>query len=259
MNKLSKELEDLLSTFRSLRNPDTGCAWDREQTFKSIASCAIEEAYEVADAIDREDFKSLKSELGDLLFQVVFHAEMANEKGIFNLKDVINELNNKLVRRHPHVFSNEKALSSEESLTIWEDIKAQERKTQKLDSLMDDVPKNLPSLIRAKKLQKRAARVGFDWKDANKVINKIEEELEELKIEHSKNNRDKLAEEVGDIFFTIVNLTRHYDLDPEDIMRRSNLKFEQRFRAMEKYAEQNNLELNGMSVDQLENVWQKIK
>ena len=259
MNKLSKELEDLLSTFRSLRNPDTGCAWDREQTFKSIASCAIEEAYEVADAIDREDFKSLKSELGDLLFQVVFHAEMANEKGIFNLKDVINELNNKLVRRHPHVFSNEKALSSEESLNIWEDIKAQERKTQKLDSLMDDVPKNLPSLIRAKKLQKRAARVGFDWKDANKVINKIEEELEELKIEHSKNNRDKLAEEVGDIFFTIVNLTRHYDLDPEDIMRRSNLKFEQRFKAMEKYAEQNNLELNGMSVDQLENIWQKIK
>ena len=259
MNKLSKELEELLSTFRSLRDPDTGCAWDREQTFKSIASCAIEEAYEVADAIDREDFKSLKSELGDLFFQVVFHAEMANEKGIFNLKDVINELNDKLVRRHPHVFSNKKALSSEESLTIWEDIKAQERKTQKLDSLMDDVPKNLPSLLRAKKLQKRAARVGFDWKDANKVIDKIEEELEELKIEHSKNNKDKLAEEVGDILFTIVNLTRHYDLDPEDIMRRSNLKFEQRFKAMEKYAEQNDLELNGMSVDQLENVWQKIK
>ena len=259
MKKLSKEIEDLLSTFRSLRNPDTGCAWDREQTFKSIASCAIEEAYEVADAIDREDFKSLKSELGDLLFQVVFHAEMANEKGIFNLKDVINELNDKLIRRHPHVFSNEKALSSEESLNIWEDIKAQERKTQRLDSLMDDVPKNLPSLIRAKKLQKRAARVGFDWKDVNKVIDKIEEELEELKIEHSKNNKDKLAEEVGDILFTIVNLTRHYDLDPEDIMRRSNLKFEQRFKAMEKYAVQNNLELKDMTVDQLEKVWQKIK
>ena len=259
MKKLSKEIEDLLSTFKSLRNPDTGCAWDREQTFKSIASCAIEEAYEVADAIDREDFKSLKSELGDLLFQVVFHAEMANEKGIFNLKDVINELNDKLIRRHPHVFSNEKALSSEESLNIWEDIKAQERKTQRLDSLMDDVPKNLPSLIRAKKLQKRAARVGFDWKDVNKVIDKIEEELEELKIEHSKNNKDKLAEEVGDILFTIVNLTRHYDLDPEDIMRRSNLKFEQRFKAMEKYAVQNNLELKDMTVDQLEKVWQKIK
>ena len=259
MKKLSKEIEDLLSTFRSLRNPDTGCAWDREQTFKSIASCAIEEAYEVADAIDREDFKSLKSELGDLLFQVVFHAEMANEKGIFNLKDVIYELNDKLIRRHPHVFSNEKALSSEESLNIWEDIKAQERKTQRLDSLMDDVPKNLPSLIRAKKLQKRAARVGFDWKDVNKVIDKIEEELEELKIEHSKNNKDKLAEEVGDILFTIVNLTRHYDLDPEDIMRRSNLKFEQRFKAMEKYAVQNNLELKDMTVDQLEKVWQKIK
>ena len=214
MSKLNKELEDLIATFKSLRNPDTGCAWDREQTFKSIASCAIEEAYEVADAVDREDFKALKSELGDLLFQIVFHAEMADEKGIFNLTDVINELNNKLIRRHPHVFADAQAISSEESLTIWEDIKAEERKAQKLDSLMDDVPKNLPSLIRAKKLQKRAARIGFDWKDANKVINKIEEELDELKIEHSKDNRNKLAEEVGDILFTIVNLTRHYDLDP---------------------------------------------
>ena len=130
MNKLNKELEDLIATFRSLRDPDTGCAWDREQTFKSIASCAIEEAYEVADAIDREDFKALKSELGDLLFQVVFHAEMANEKGIFNLKDVINELNDKLVRRHPHVFANEKQFHQKESLTIWEDIKAEEKNTE---------------------------------------------------------------------------------------------------------------------------------
>ncbi len=259
MSKLNKELEDLIATFRNLRDPDTGCAWDREQTFKSIASCAIEEAYEVADAIDREDFKALKSELGDLLFQVIFHAEMANEKGIFDLKEIINELNDKLVRRHPHVFANEQAISSKESLSIWEDIKAEERKAQKLDSLMDDVPKNLPSLIRAKKLQKRAARIGFDWKDANKVINKIEEELDELKIEHSNNNKDKIAEEVGDILFTIVNLTRHYDLDPEDIMRRSNLKFEQRFKAMEKYAEHNDLKLDGMSVAQLEEVWQKVK
>ena len=137
--------------------------------------------------------------------------------------------------------------------------KSSGKKNTKTRLINGDVPKNLPSLLRAKKLQKRAARVGFDWKDANKVIDKIEEELEELKIEHSKNNKGKLAEEVGDILFTIVNLTRHYDLDPEDIMRRSNLKFEQRFKAMEKYAEQNNLELKGMSVDQLENVWQKIK
>ncbi|RPG43205.1 MAG: nucleoside triphosphate pyrophosphohydrolase [Gammaproteobacteria bacterium TMED112] len=259
MNRLNKELEVLISTFKSLRNPDSGCAWDREQTFKSIASCAIEEAYEVADAIDREDFKALKSELGDLLFQVVFHAEMANEKGIFDLRDVITELNSKLVRRHPHVFSNEQAISAEESLSIWEDIKAKERKAQKLNSLMDDVPKNLPSLIRAKKLQKRAARIGFDWNDTNKVINKIEEELEELKTEHSNNNKEKIAEEVGDVLFTIVNLTRHYDLDPEDIMRRSNLKFEQRFKAMEKFAQKNNMELSGMSVEQLEEVWQKIK
>ena len=192
MSKLNKELEDLIATFRSLRNPDTGCAWDREQTFKSIASCAIEEAYEVADAIDREDFKALKSELGDLLFQIVFHAEMADEKGIFNLTDVIKELNDKLVRRHPHVFADAQAISSEESLTIWEDIKAEERKAQKLDSLMDDVPKNLPSLIRAKKLQKRAARIGFDWKNANKVINKIEEDTSLQKYLTNKKIRKKI-------------------------------------------------------------------
>ena len=256
---MATKIEELLAVMERLRDPENGCPWDRQQNYETIAPYTIEEAYEVADAIDREDFKALKSELGDLLFQVIFHAEMANEKGIFDLKEVISELNDKLVRRHPHVFANEQAISSKESLSIWEDIKAEERKAQKLDSLMDDVPKNLPSLIRAKKLQKRAARIGFDWKDANKVINKIEEELDELKIEHSKNNKDKLAEEVGDILFTIVNLTRHYDLDPEDIMRRSNLKFEQRFKAMEKYAEHNDLELDGMSVAQLEEVWQKIK
>ena len=224
MNKLSKELEELLSTFRSLRDPDTGCAWDREQTFKSIASCAIEEAYEVADAIDREDFKSLKSELGDLFFQVVFHAEMANEKGIFNLNDVINELNDKLVRRHPHVFSNQNALSSEESLTIWEDIKAQERKTQKLESLMDDVPKNLPSLLRAKKLQKRAARVGFDWPNILQVMEKIEEETKELVEAKELESQEKINEAFGDLVFSIVNLGRHLGVDSEEALKKTNRK-----------------------------------
>jgi len=259
MNKLNDQLKELIATFKSLRDPNNGCAWDREQTFKSIASCSIEEAYEVADAIEREDFQALKSELGDLLFQVVFHAEMADEEGLFDLTDVISELNDKLIRRHPHVFSDKSAITASESLTIWEDIKAEERKNLKYDSLMDDVPRNLPSLTRAKKLQKRAARVGFDWPSSKDVMAKIDEELQELKIELEADNRENISEEIGDILFTLVNLTRHFNLDPEDIMRKSNLKFENRFRAMENHAKENNVALDKMNLEELEELWQKIK
>ena len=259
MNKLNEQLTKLIETFKSLRDPKNGCAWDKEQTFKSIASCSIEEAYEVADAIEREDFQALRSELGDLLFQVVFHAEMADEKELFDLTDVITELNDKLIRRHPHVFSNKSAISASESLSIWENIKAEERKELKYSSLMDDVPKNLPSLIRAKKLQKRAARIGFDWLESKQVMAKIEEEVRELQIEHDANNKANISEEIGDILFTIVNLSRHFDLDPEDIMRKSNLKFENRFRAMENYAERNKISLENMNLEELESIWKKIK
>ena len=259
MNKLNDQLKELIATFKSLRDPNNGCAWDREQTFKSIASCSIEEAYEVADAIEREDFQALKSELGDLLFQVVFHAEMADEEGLFDLTDVISELNDKLIRRHPHVFSDKSAITASESLTIWEDIKAEERKNLKYDSLMDDVPRNLPSLTRAKKLQKRAARVGFDWPSSREVMAKIQEEILELEIERKAKNRENISEEIGDIFFTLVNLARHFNLDPEDIMRKSNLKFENRFRAMENHAKENNAALDKMSLEELEEIWQKIK
>ena len=259
MNKLNDQLKELIATFKSLRDPNNGCAWDREQTFKSIASCSIEEAYEVADAIEREDFQALKSELGDLLFQVVFHAEMADEEGLFDLTDVISELNDKLIRRHPHVFSDKSAITAEDSLTIWEDIKAEERKNLKYNSLMDDVPRNLPSLTRAKKLQKRAARVGFDWPSSREVMAKIQEEMLELEIERKADNRENISEEIGDILFTLVNLTRHFNLDPEDIMRKSNLKFENRFRAMENHAKDNNLALDKLSLEELEEIWQKIK
>jgi ATP diphosphatase len=259
MNKLNDQLKELIATFKSLRDPNNGCAWDREQTFKSIASCSIEEAYEVADAIEREDFQALKSELGDLLFQVVFHAEMADEEGLFDLTDVISELNDKLIRRHPHVFSDKSAITASESLTIWEDIKAEERKNLKYDSLMDDVPKNLPSLTRAKKLQKRAARVGFDWPSSREVMVKIQEEILELEIERKADNRENISEEIGDILFTLVNLARHFNLDPEDIMRKSNLKFENRFRAMENHAKENNVALDKMNLEELEELWQKIK
>ena len=259
MKELNEQLNILIKTFKELRNPESGCPWDREQTFKSIASCSIEEAYEVADAIEREDFDSLKSELGDLLFQVIFHAEMASEKEIFDLEDVIFELNDKLTRRHPHVFEDGSVSSAQDSLKIWEDIKAQERKEKKQDSLMDDVPVNLPSLSRAKKLQKRAARVGFDWQNSDKVFDKIDEEILELKNEKATEDKERISEEIGDIFFTLVNLTRHYDLDPEDIIRKANLKFEMRFRKMEQLAEQMNERLDDMTLEQLEIMWQKVK
>jgi len=259
MKELNEQLNTLIKTFKELRNPESGCPWDREQTFKSIASCSIEEAYEVADAIEREDFDSLKSELGDLLFQVIFHAEMASEKEIFDLEDVIFELNDKLTRRHPHVFEDGSVSSAQDSLKIWEDIKAQERKEKKQDSLMDDVPVNLPSLSRAKKLQKRAARVGFDWQNSDRVFDKIDEEILELKNEKATENKERISEEIGDIFFTLVNLTRHYDLDPEDIIRKANLKFEMRFRKMEQLAEQMNERLDDMTLEQLEIMWQKVK
>ena len=259
MKELNEQLNILIKTFKELRNPESGCPWDREQTFKSIASCSIEEAYEVADAIEREDFDSLKSELGDLLFQVIFHAEMASEKEIFDLEDVIFELNDKLTRRHPYVFEDYSVSSAQDSLKIWEDIKAQERKEKKQDSLMDDVPVNLPSLSRAKKLQKRAARVGFDWQNSDRVFDKIDEEILELKNEKATENKERISEEIGDIFFTLVNLTRHYDLDPEDIIRKANLKFEMRFRKMEQLAEQMNERLDDMTLEQLEIMWQKVK
>ena len=259
MKELNEQLNILIKTFKELRNPESGCPWDREQTFKSIASCSIEEAYEVADAIEREDFDSLKSELGDLLFQVIFHAEMASEKEIFDLEGVIFELNDKLTRRHPHVFEDGSVSSAQDSLKIWEDIKAQERKEKKQDSLMDDVPVNLPSLSRAKKLQKRAARVGFDWQNSDRVFDKIDEEILELKNEKATEDKERISEEIGDIFFTLVNLTRHYDLDPEDIIRKANLKFEMRFRKMEQLAEQMNERLDGMTLEQLEIMWQKVK
>ena len=259
MKELNEQLNILIKTFKELRNPESGCPWDREQTFKSIASCSIEEAYEVADAIEREDFDSLKSELGDLLFQVIFHAEMASEKEIFDLEDVIFELNDKLTRRHPHVFEDGSVSSAQDSLKIWEDIKAKERKEKKQDSLMDDVPVNLPSLSRAKKLQKRAARVGFDWQNSDRVFDKIDEEILELKNEKATEDKERISEEIGDIFFTLVNLTRHYDLDPEDIIRKANLKFEMRFRKMEQLAEQMNEKLDDMTLEQLEIMWQKVK
>ena len=259
MGKLDSKLRELIITFRKLRDPVSGCPWDKEQDFKSIASCAIEESYEVADAIEREDFEDLKAELGDLLFQIVFHSEMAKEKGLFTIEDVIDELNSKLIRRHPHVFDDGDVKDAKDSLKIWEDVKAEERLSKNLNSVMDDVPKNLPSLTRTKKLQKRATRVGFDWSNSKQILEKIDEEIEELKYEDMKSNKEGITEEIGDVLFTLVRLAGYYEVEPEDIIRKTNLKFENRFRKMENEAKSMKTNLNAMTLNELEILWQKVK
>ena len=259
MNKLTEEINNLLQTFRKLRDPLQGCPWDKEQDFKSIASCSIEEAYEVADAIEREDFNDLKEELGDLFFQIIFHSGMAEEKKLFNFEEVVKELNDKLIRRHPHVFDKKQEMSASESLEIWEKEKKKEREKKNLTSLMDDIPKNLPSLTRANKIQKRAKSVGFDWQNENDVIRKIDEEIDELKRAKASKNKEDISEEIGDLFFTLINLSRHYKLEPEDIIRKANLKFETRFRKMEDEANKTKVNLEDLEINELETLWQKIK
>ena len=259
MNKLTDEINNLLQTFKKLRDPSQGCPWDKEQDFKSIASCSIEEAYEVADAIEREDFNDLKEELGDLFFQIIFHSGMAEEKKLFNFEEVVKELNDKLIRRHPHVFDKKQEMSASESLEIWEKEKKKEREKKNLISLMDDIPKNLPSLTRAKKIQKRAKSVGFDWQNENEVLRKIDEEIDELKRAKASQKKEDISEEIGDLFFTLVNLSRHYNLEPEDIIRKANLKFEKRFRKMEDEASMANVDLKDLEINELETLWQRIK
>ena len=259
MSKLTEEINNLLQTFKKLRDPVQGCPWDKEQDFKSIASCSIEEAYEVADAIEREDFNDLKEELGDLFFQIIFHSGMAEEKKLFNFEEVVKELNDKLIRRHPHVFDKKQEMSASESLEIWEKEKKKEREKKNLISLMDDIPKNLPSLTRAKKIQKRAKSVGFDWQNENDVIRKIDEEIDELKRAKVSQKKEDISEEIGDLFFTLVNLSRHYNLEPEDIIRKANLKFEKRFRKMEDEANKTKVNLEDLEINELETLWQKIK
>ena len=259
MSKLTEEINNLLQTFKKLRNPSQGCPWDKEQDFKSIASCSIEEAYEVADAIEREDFNDLKEELGDLFFQIIFHSGMAEEKKLFNFEEVVKELNDKLIRRHPHVFDKKQEMSASESLEIWEKEKKKEREKKNLISLMDDIPKNLPSLTRAKKIQKRAKSVGFDWQNESDVIRKIDEEIDELKRAKASQKKEDISDEIGDLFFTLVNLSRHYNLEPEDIIRKANLKFETRFRKMEDEANKTKVNLEDLEINELETLWQKIK
>lgn len=241
-------IERLISIMARLRGPD-GCEWDREQTFATIAPYTIEEAYEVADAIARDDLAELKDELGDLLLQVVFHARIAEEQGAFAFTDVVAAISDKMERRHPHIFGDEK----EGGHHRWEEVKAQERAARGADSMLDGVAVALPALLRAEKLQKRAARVGFDWPDAAGPRAKIDEELAEVE---AATTPAEVADEIGDLLFATVNWARHHDVDPEAALRTATVKFERRFRAMEDAA---GVAFAEMTLDEKEALWAGVK
>lgn len=258
----------LLNIMQKLRDPEEGCAWDIQQTFASIVPYTIEEVYEVADAIDQQDFVQLKDELGDLLLQIVYYAQMAREQNLFDLEDIAENICNKLVRRHPHVFDKQSVETNESKASArWEEIKHQERiekaKTKsnaKATSLLQDVPNALPQLIRAKKIQKRVASVGFDWSETNAVVDKVQEELNELKeVIDTDNNQARLDEELGDLLFSVVNLSRHINVNAEDALRKGNKKFIKRFQKIEKNIQQEGKKISDYSLDELEQLWQQAK
>lgn len=227
-------LDRLNAIMVRLRDPERGCPWDVEQTFATIAPYTLEEAYEVADAIERGDMDELKSELGDLLFQVVFHARMAEEQGLFAFDDVATAIADKLERRHPHVFGDEAAKADGAAQKArWEDIKAGERKAKAQHGVLDDIPVGLPALARAAKLTKRAARVGFDWPSTDEVFDKFVEEVAELRAEIAAGDLDKAREEIGDLLFVMANLARKLGVEPEDALRGTNAKFVRRFAFIE--------------------------
>jgi len=237
----------------------TDCPWDAEQTFESIAPYTIEEAYEVSEAIDRKDMDSLREELGDLLFQVVFQTKISSEIAGFGFDDVCDSLTRKMVDRHPHVFEFTDDRTAKEQTISWEETKATERKAKGHNSLLDDVPLALPELMRAEKLQKRAARVGFDWPNLDGVMDKIVEEAQEVTDAMKSGNQNAIEDEIGDLIFAVTNLARKAGIDPELALRRTNLKFTYRFQRIEKTARNQSRNIKDMTLDEMETIWQDAK
>ncbi|WOB50147.1 nucleoside triphosphate pyrophosphohydrolase [Xanthomonas hydrangeae] len=259
------DIQRLLQLMARLRDRQHGCPWNVEQTFASIAPYTIEEAYEVADAIDRNDLTGLRDELGDLLLQVVFHAQMAAEQGAFDFADVVATLSDKLVRRHPHVFANQQLDGAQAVSANWEQIKREERRAagHQDDSALAGIARGLPEWQRSTKLQSRAARVGFDWPNPAPMLEKLQEEIQELRVEFARgpvaDNQARLEDELGDVLFVCANLARHAKVDVGAALRHANLKFERRFRAMEALAQTVDTNLAALSLDQQEALWQQVK
>ncbi len=255
------DIKALLGVMARLRDPQSGCPWDREQTLASIVPHTLEEAYEVADAIARGDMGDLRDELGDLLFQVVFYARIAEEQGDFTFADVVQAICDKLIRRHPHVFAGADITDAEAQTAAWETHKARERRDKHGEGVLADVAQALPALSRAAKLTKRAARVGFDWPDLPPVFDKMQEELDELHHEVAQGSidMDRVEDEMGDVLFVASNLARKAGVDPEVALRRANAKFERRFVAMEVLAAAEGIALDTLDLDRWESLWVRVK
>lgn len=269
---MTNDINRLLEIMKSLRTPDTGCPWDLEQNFETIAPYTIEEAFEVIDAIERGDMVDLKEELGDLLLQVVFHSRLAEEASYFSFPDVVDAICTKLIRRHPHVFGDTKDLTPDEVKALWNKIKTEEKaeklaarlsagipQSAKRPSLLDGIPDVLPSLTRASKLQTKASQVGFDWNDASLVLEKIKEEITEVEDAMRDGGRDHIAEEIGDLLFAVVNLARHHAIDPEQSLRSTNSKFMRRFRYIEDELEKLGKSPNMSELTEMDRLWNEAR
>lgn len=256
-------LSELLTIMARLRDPKTGCPWDVKQDFKSIVPHTIEEAYEVADCIERGDFSELKTELGDLLFQVIFYAQLGKEQGLFDFHDIVQGLNDKLIRRHPHIFAQQQNLTDEQIAQQWQAIKAQERIEKANNappSLWQDIPANLPSLSKAKKIQRRVAGLGFDWPSYHGALDKVAEEVDEVKEALAVDPYSAhSAEEVGDLLFATVNVARHIKRDPEQLLRAANDKFSVRFEKVQAYLTERGQSLDTATLEQMDAAWEAIK
>ncbi|MGZ9097826.1 MAG: nucleoside triphosphate pyrophosphohydrolase [Micavibrio sp.] len=254
-------IDALIDVMARLRDPETGCPWDIVQNFESIAPYTIEEAYEVADAIRTGDMVGLREELGDLLLQVVYHTRMAAEAGLFDFHDVAADITAKMISRHPHVFGDRDAETPDDVNLLWDEQKdAEKRRTGKVkDSILDDVPLALPAIMRAQKLQKRAARVGFEWEKAVDVLDKLEEEIAEIRVAIANKNPDEIHDELGDVMFCVVNFGRMLGVDCEESLRDTNMKFERRFKGIESDLKAINKSLEDSSLEEMEALWQKQK
>jgi ATP diphosphatase len=269
--KPSCDITGLLDIMNALRQPETGCPWDVEQDFESIKPYTIEEAYEVADAIERNDPEDLCDELGDLLLQVVFHAQMADEQGLFKFDDVVMAITSKMVRRHPHVFAQGDAKTGSDVKIRWDEMKADEKQQrverrrarglpdENKNGLLDQVSRAMPANEEALKIQKKASKVGFDWNDPNLVLDKMEEEIAELRAEIAAQNTKKIADEMGDMMFVLVNLARHLDVNPEMALRDTNTKFRNRFSYIEQELAKAGTSMSDATLDVMEGLWQEAK